>query len=888
MQITSKEYKEEQKRQLRNEQYVFVYLGVISKEAQNNAHTEGDFTIYSSPQDIITNMPFEAYYETAEENFARTDGSQYFMPRDTSLYGLYQGAVTQDALGVITFTFGNYHRLNIKGLTIDFGDFYPTSFTITNGNVDNTYTYTNDSAGQWQCEDEFYNTSFLRITPHTMVGGQQKFRILSIKFGIGFTFDNYNLLSTSFKAEVAHLSDYLPSKTFTFTIDNLSRQFSADNPHSFVAFLQEQQPVEFEYGRRMDDDTIYKIPGGNLNLQSWSSNDTQAKFTAVGNFDYITSTYNKGQYHENGISLYDLAEDVMRDAGITKYRIDSFLKTVITHNPLPVETHKNELQLIAHAGRCILYEDRDGVVSLHTSFMPDVNSIIDNGHTDYSNLESILQKNSSHDEYATSEKDFVYADAHQYFIPRNGENLREAGFVSSSVANENGEFDGVSSNYMTFITQNDAITGITFTGDIETNRGKFKANGISVDFNEETLSNPMITIEWEAKWTFYNLVLQFMDVCPKEVKIYCYSNNELVNTIDQTEISMNTIIEEPFYDVDRIIIEFVKTYPYQRIHLDKLLFGDISDLTIEYSDMSAYPTATRTSLIRNIDVVYSEFSYGTEKKNIGTVSEVDVDGENTVTYRTAYHDYSIAYKELTDDEQTYDKATKVICDELPAIDSANTSTRYFVRDNGNYDLYMVKTENKEKKWNYLGVVTETIVDVLPSPLESKVLYLKTTDNEYIYHLYMKDETGNEPKTISLGYDVRGTLNIISTGAYYITFTSNVNSPVEVSAIEFLINERKYTHNLNELGQEKTSNNVLIDNAELAKDSAEWLAEYYNNDIEYVIQYRGEPAIDPDDQIYIENKFVEKNLVRVTETKIDTASGMSMTCSLKARRISYQK
>lgn len=886
MQITSKEYKEEQKRQLRNEQYVFVYLGIISKEAQNNAKTEGEFTIYSSPQDIMTNMPFEAYYETAEENFARTDGSQYFMPRDTSLFGLYQGAVTQDALGIITFTFGDYRRLNIKGLTINFGDFFPTNFTITNGNSDNTYTYTNDKPGQWQCEDEFYNTSFIRITPHSMVGGQQKLRILSIKFGIGFTFDNYNLISTSFKTQVAHLSDYLPSKSFTFTIDNLSREFSADNPHSFVAFLQEQQTVEFEYARRMDDDTLYKIPGGNLNLSAWSSNDTQAKFTAVGNFDYLTTTYNKGQYYENGISLYDLAEDVMRDAGIKKYRIDSYLKKVITHNPLPVETHKNELQLIANASRCILYEDRDGVVSLHTSFMPDITGITDNGHTDYSDLESILSKNSSHSEYATSEKDFTYSDEHQYFIPRNEQYSKSAGFVSSSVSNANGEFDGTSSNYITFITTNDSITGINFKGDIETNRGKFKGAGISVDFNEQVLSNPMITITWEAKWTFYNLNLIFSDVCPTEVKIYCYSDSQLVNTIDQTEISMTTLIEEPFYDVNQVIIEFVKTSPYQRIHLDKLLFGDISDYVLEYSDMSSYPTATRTSLIKNINVVYSEFSYGTEIKNIGTVSEVEE--TNTVTYRTAYHDYSIAYKELTDDEETYDKVSKVICDELPAIDKATSSTRYFVRSNGDYEFYMVKTTNKEKSWNHIGLVTETIVTVLPSSLTSNVLYLIPTDNEYIYHLYMKDETGSEPKTVSLGYDVRGTLNIIDTGAYYITFTSNVNSPVEVSAIAFSINERTYTYDMNELGQEKTANNVLIDNLELAMDSAEWLAEYYNNDIEYVIQYRGEPAIDPDDQIYIENKFVEKNLVRVTESQIDTTTGMSMTCSLKARRVSYQK
>ena len=43
----------------------------------------------------------------------------------------------------------------------------------------------------------------------------------------------------------------------------------------------------------------------------------------------------------------------------------------------------------------------------------------------------------------------------------------------------------------------------------------------------------------------------------------------------------------------------------------------------------------------------------------------------------------------------------------------------------------------------------------------------------------------------------------------------------------------------------------------------------------------------DSYIGKENKFVEKNLVRVTSTQIDTSTGMSMSCVLDARRISYE-
>ncbi len=45
MQATSVEYKEEQKRDLRNESHVFVYLGVINKEAQYNAYIDPNITV---------------------------------------------------------------------------------------------------------------------------------------------------------------------------------------------------------------------------------------------------------------------------------------------------------------------------------------------------------------------------------------------------------------------------------------------------------------------------------------------------------------------------------------------------------------------------------------------------------------------------------------------------------------------------------------------------------------------------------------------------------------------------------------------------------------------------------------------------------------------------
>ena len=890
MQITSRAYKTEQKQYLRNEQYVFVYLGVISREAQANATAEGGFTIYSDPQSIFGTTNFEAYYATAEQNMARCDGSQFFMPRDESAFALNQGLVTQDILGIVRFYFGSFQHLNIKGLTIDFGDYYPTDFTISNGHSSYTYRYSNDSEGVWTTEDEFLDTEFIQITPHAMVGGVQRLRIHSILFGIGFLFDNYNLISTSWKSEVAHLSDTLPAKSFSFTIDNLSRKFSADNPHSFVAFLEEQQDVEFEYGRMMDDGTIYRIPGGKLNLTSWSSDDTQAKFTAVGYMDYSTATYNKGQYYPDGISLWQLAVDVCEDAGYTDYIIDTYLKKIIVHNPLPVEKHKNLLQLIANASMAILRETRDGRIEIKTSFVPDIVDISSNGHTDYSNLDNLVVEDAAYNEYATNEKDFVYADGHQYFRPRNAQEtgLIEGGYISSAISGNEGYFDGATDNFLHFVYDEDTISGISFKNRmLDITRGKFTGDGIEVSMNENASSNPCLTIQWEASWTFFNLVLMFSDVFPEIIVVHTYKDEAEVETFTvEDTIDYTTVINHDFYDIDMITFEFVKTHPYQRIHLGKVLFGNITDYTIDYRDMATSPTAARTDFIKNVNVVYTEYSYGTDVKSLSTVTAVV--GENTTEFRNACHDYSLSYKEIKDDEETYTKVSKVFCDELPNVDEAKTNTRYFVPtgNSGEYYMYMIETTDGVKSWDLKDTVTEQIVNSLPGTLQDHILYLVQTDTALIYHLYLLFHDTEEDKILSLGYDVRGTLTIVDSGAYYITFTTDVATPVTVSGIEFVVAETTYTNQLNEVGTDKTAKNVLIDNLEQAQKESEWLAEYYNNDVEYKIQYRGEPALDPDDQIYIENKFVERNLIRITSTQIDTSAGMSMTCTLNGRRISY--
>lgn len=728
MQVTTAEYKSEQKRDLRNASHVFVYLGVISKEAQANAYVASEMEPYASG-DIFQETPFEAYYASLEDNYSRVDGSFSFLPRNADLFALFQGSVTVEIGGSITFDFNNYHELNIKGLTIDFGDYYPTEFMVTNGIE--TYTYQNNTPGEYVLEDVFTDTDYITITPISMVGGEQRMRILSIMFGVGLIFDNKTLISTQRKTTIDHLSNALPVKQFVFTINNRSKKFNKDNPKSFVNFLETEQACSYEYGREMDDGSIYKIDGGNVALQTWSSNDSQAKFTCVGYLDFLTSTFHKGQFRPNGITAYELAQEVLLDAGIEDYRIDTYLRRITLNNPLPLTTHKNCLQMIANATQSILYEDRAGKVIIESSFTPDIVGVYFTNPTDYSETVTVQTDEGSDTNYATCEVDFSRVDGTLKFMPRTHASADAVGYVSEAVGGSDGSLTSESS----------------------------------------------ITIEWEAQWTFYGLLLTYTSwAMPTQVTVIGYANGAEVvrdTTTDPTRFGTE------FDECDKIKVVFDKTATGQRVHCKTIRIGDISDYTLTYHELAETPVATSMENVKNIEVHYYGFSYGTEQNSVAT-SYVNV-GNNLITFSSPYYDYSVAWK-----------------------------------------------------------------------------------------------TGS------------GDLRIVESGAYYVVVNSSATGTVEITGKKIDVSDNTYIYPASEIGTTKTVKNQLISSTELAETEGEWVSGHYNSDAEYTLSFRGEPALDCDDLIYLENKFVDKNLIRITSETLDTSTGMSTKShKLTARRVSYK-
>lgn len=603
MQLASKEYKEAMQLPFRNRAYIRVSIGVVNSDAQNNAvlDDETELTYYSEGK-----KPFDGYtvtkpYATAEQNFSKVDGSMYFLPKETDGYSYYNnGIVTHDILGAIYISFDGLVGLDIKGLTINFGECYPTQFTIQSDSA--TKSYENDKQ-LFTTEDSFDGTSYFIIKPITMLGGQDRMRIYQMMFGIANTFSNDKVINCTLKDYVSPISETIPSMDVSLTVDNQDLYYSPDNPESAIAYMEIGQEVKVAFGYDVTGNgDIEWLPETTTFLNTWSADDVQAKFTATDRFYQLTDTYYKGLYRESGITLYDLALDVLNDAGIEDERefyLDPYLKRITVYNPLPAVKHSEALQIIANAGRCALFEDRANKIHLKASFVPDMEVSVNN-KTDYSSIENLLKDNQK-DAYAIASNDFSCVDGSLFFMPKDG-SYKETGYVSNSIADADGNFT----------------------------------------------ENPVITVTLESGFTAFGMIINFRNVAPQEFVIRTYYLSVLQDTYTVQNPDTEYITDYQFNDFDKMEIEFTKGHPNARITIDNILIGDVTDYRLTRTrDLMDNPTGTRQKKVKMISVKktnYRESQEGFKELITEKVTLTD-EMQHTVYFSIASYGFQASVKD---------------------------------------------------------------------------------------------------------------------------------------------------------------------------------------------------------------------------------------------------
>lgn len=587
MQKVSPEYVESMKSIGRNRGYIKVTLGIVNSEAQKNIEVSNDTDLaYFSQEKLIDGAEITQPYATCEQNWSNVDGRMYFLPADVSGSVFYNnGIVSEDLLGSITFDFGG-DVYDVAGFTIDFGENYPIDFTISN-DIE-ILTFTDNDKRYFSTEQGLHDIQTLTITATRMLDGQTRLRIYSLSMGVFNTFTNENTLDYSETTFVSPIADTLPSTDVTIKVVNYDNYYNPDNPNSILAFFEVGQEVRVQFGYDTNDDGIIEwLPETVSHLKTWSATDRDATFTATDVFDFSSGVYYGGQYYDDGISLFALAEDVFRDAGIDDYKIDTSLEDIIVYNPLPAVDFTQALQIIANAGRCTLREDRDGKIYIESVYIPDIAefTITSNGETDYSNVANIKNQTSK-TAYGLQSKDFSQLkDISLLFL--DTPDLENVGYVSGEICNASGVFT----------------------------------------------TNPVITIDMGQDYSAPPLNIQFRNVAPQQFTIRAYFGQQVVQTVNVSNPDLIYSMEEGFEECDRITVEFTKGAPNSRIVIDTIWFGSPINYTLYRNQFFDSPVATRQERIKSISVNTYDYNYSTEEiKDLITTTLKNVQEDEYVLY----------------------------------------------------------------------------------------------------------------------------------------------------------------------------------------------------------------------------------------------------------------
>lgn len=643
MQKVSTAYKESMKSALRDRGYIMISFGLINQEAQANATVDdGDFAYFSNKNNVLGEHDDSIIYATLEEDHTKVDGSNYFLPKE-SVGGFYDTGIVSDDLISDVDSFSITISLNIlatdvKGLTINFGENYPTDFDISNDSG-TVVEFRDNAESEFYTEEVFEDTTALTITVYAMKNTQSRLRIYNIKFGYGLVYYNNAISDSSLESYVSPICEDVPQIDFSVTLLNYDHYFNVDNPDSAINFLETGQEMEVYHGYELPDGSIEWMLSAHLECSEWESDDYSATIRCVDSFRTMEDEYYKGNYSSTQVSFYDLAEEVFADAGIEEYYIDPHLKVLYTKNPIPRTTHKACLQIIANACRCVLYQSRDGIPQIKSSFEPE-RSISVNEEETFSNIENVLNDDEKI-EYANLGTDYTLANGAMYFLTSDNAGGLYTGFVSTQ-SGEDGTFD----------------------------------------------TNPIITVVQEAACKYYGLRMTFGHALPAAFTIRTYNDSELVDEVEVTEdIEKNYQLLYDFDDFDTMEIEFTQTEnPYSRIVLNYFTFGDVTDFTMERLDMTSSPKAIKQELVKDVTVICYTYQSGTQEDTLIS-EEVEVESGDTITYYTS--DASYGYSATIDDSS----------DGVSIVESGNffVTVQYNVSGTYRLDIYGYKYTIAEQK-----------------------------------------------------------------------------------------------------------------------------------------------------------------------------------------------
>lgn len=560
MKSVSNAYKASMKAMLRNRSYVRITFGNVDTTAATDGEWESNGAASISEFETVDYAyQYGDTYVSLELNRWALDGKSLLVPTGEDVQDGFISSLMSDAEGnfttppVITREFSLKHIF--PGLTLTFdtrqqewplevtADFYLNGEVVDTQTVSITSVQTTITTTATEIDK--VTITFDRCLPY------RRPRLENVLYGLNVQFVNKDIVSTQQKHDVDPLSRRLPTETMQFTILDYEHKYDPDNPAGIYAYVDKNSPIEIQFGYELPDGSVEWLKPDNYVLNAKpSAQNNQATFNGTGLIGSLTGTFYKSKLGSK--SLYDMAQEVLLDAGLTlteqgenPWEIDDALKDMFTTAALPIDTHMNCLQLIAHAACCRLYTDDDNIIHIRpfgVTVIGIYNGVwADNGHVWFSEWDTIDKGNTAENTYVTFELNrWTLGGDSQIILPDS--NAGQRGYISEAMTGADGSFTNPPVFTKTFDVPHDL---------------------------------PVLAIRFDT----------VLDEFPGAVQVKYYHDDTLLDTqtatIDSVEVyvSSNLAIE-----CTKIEVTMIGSLPYRRGRVTKVYYRE-TDFTLDFTSI---------------------------------------------------------------------------------------------------------------------------------------------------------------------------------------------------------------------------------------------------------------------------------------------------------------
>jgi hypothetical protein len=407
----SAKWKAAHERTLLPETFVEITYNVTDPGVQADAESAGtpEEKFSNAESVVLESRDSETKYATLEHNQWILDKTFKALPSSPPLADGFISSNLSGADGgfaavpTITITFGEVHANYVPGITVVWSkayNEYARRFRVTayNGSTQvATTTVENNTAVTsivWLALAG-YNKIVVEILEWCLP--YRRARTLECLIGIKQTYTKADLMGFTHEQSVDLLSGALPKNSIVFQLDNADNRWNPENPSGSEQYLIRRQTLKVRYGLLIDDE-IEWIKAGTFYMSEWNTpaNGMTATFTARDVLEFCTDTYTGPR---SG-SLYSLAVAALRQSGVEMGSVvlSPTLKNIQTEatEDTAENTCLDILQMVANAGQCCMWQDRDGVLHiepLNTTLSDYVIGTFESGFTNtYDHPEITLSK----------------------------------------------------------------------------------------------------------------------------------------------------------------------------------------------------------------------------------------------------------------------------------------------------------------------------------------------------------------------------------------------------------------------------------------------------------------------------------------------------------------